>query len=304
MKRGTIIIISSLLIIVGVLYYIIKYTQIFSNQTIYYGYFDKVSGLQSGSPILLHGVRVGRVKDVALNAQKIKVTLSINEEMKIPEGSMATIVTGDISGAKAIKLILGKSDRSIPAEGFIATASDTTMIEMFNSKITPILSSSKFLLKSADTALVDFNYLLLYGGLGKKAQNEIRFFDKDLQGFANTGNELKKQADEFGRIVDQADKIFANPAQKNTDINNKINSGLKTTERLSKTPFSSNMQELIIAANKLGKTINKIGKENKILNDKSSYINTTNSIDTLNKSLKETMENPSGIQLIGGGKKK
>lgn len=63
--------------------------------------FDKSAGIEPGSDVLLAGVKVGRVLDVSLDAQKFQavVTMSMPEDVELPDDSDARIISGLLGGS-------------------------------------------------------------------------------------------------------------------------------------------------------------------------------------------------------------
>ena len=91
----------------------LKGLSLFSAENIYYIKFKDVSGLAQSSPIYANGYRVGVVKDVLFdydNPQEVKVSVDIDEELKIPNGTSAEIVS-DMLGNVQVNLLIG-DDRS------------------------------------------------------------------------------------------------------------------------------------------------------------------------------------------------
>lgn len=71
--------------------------------------FDSVAGLNEKAPVRVAGVRVGTVDGVALDGQRARVTLLIDEPLQLTEGSRAAIANAGILGDKYVELILGPS---------------------------------------------------------------------------------------------------------------------------------------------------------------------------------------------------
>lgn len=91
----------------------LKGLSLFSSENIYYIKFKDVSGLAQSSPIYANGYRVGVVKEIMFdydNPQEVKVSVDIDEELKIPNGTSAEIVS-DMLGNVQVNLLIG-DDRS------------------------------------------------------------------------------------------------------------------------------------------------------------------------------------------------
>jgi len=79
--------------------------------------FDNVSGLKVGAAIETAGVGIGKVARVGLGEQsQAKVTLLINQDIKITSDAIASIRTQGLIGDKYIKIIQG-ADEEMLKEG-------------------------------------------------------------------------------------------------------------------------------------------------------------------------------------------
>lgn len=74
--------------------------------------FTSASGLKSGAAVEIAGVRVGNVANIEFDPEEYLavVTISINEKVKVPEDSIASIRTAGIIGDRFLKLSAGGSD--------------------------------------------------------------------------------------------------------------------------------------------------------------------------------------------------
>lgn len=77
----------------------------FSKSYPLYARFDWGNNLKQGQPVLLAGVQVGYVDKVALNPNGyLDVTMSIDKQWKVPEGSTATVQNEGFFGDKSVAL--------------------------------------------------------------------------------------------------------------------------------------------------------------------------------------------------------
>lgn len=79
--------------------------------------FSNCSGLRSGSPIMIAGVEIGRVKQIALQAYEANITLSIQTGVVLQKDAIASIKTKGVIGEKYIEITPGGDNQSIPAGG-------------------------------------------------------------------------------------------------------------------------------------------------------------------------------------------
>jgi len=79
--------------------------------------FDNVSGLKVGAVVEVAGVNIGKVSAIGLGEEGLaKVTMLINQDVKITTDAIASIRTQGLIGDKYIKLIQG-ADEEMLAEG-------------------------------------------------------------------------------------------------------------------------------------------------------------------------------------------
>jgi phospholipid/cholesterol/gamma-HCH transport system substrate-binding protein len=290
--KKILIYIIAFILIGGTWYYLRNYTKVMSKDSIYYGYFDDVRGLQGSAPIFVKGVKIGHVDEVDLiREKKVKVTFAIWKKMRLPKGTIANIGSGEITGGKAINLTPGKGPGFIEEYAILQTGFDSTAAEMFNSKITPLLHNGKQLLHNADSALHDFNALMLYQHWGLKTQEQIAAFNKRTAGISDKAGEINASTKNFTHSLDNVDSMFSNPADKNRKLNDQLGSSDKKMADVAKKPFKEDMEKLGNSFSKLAASIKKVSS-NKWISDKQAYEKMSSSADTLNKGVKEYKANP------------
>jgi phospholipid/cholesterol/gamma-HCH transport system substrate-binding protein len=75
-------------------------------------HYEDVNGLQGDAAVVINGVKVGQVSNIALNKEKggVDVSVSISSEYDIPTDSRAVLFSAGLMGGKSIKIQLGESD--------------------------------------------------------------------------------------------------------------------------------------------------------------------------------------------------
>jgi len=73
-------------------------------------YFDSASGLNIDVPVEIAGIEVGRIKNIALEGVKAKVTMRIKPDISVPSDSKAFIRTKGVMGDKFIEIIPGRPE--------------------------------------------------------------------------------------------------------------------------------------------------------------------------------------------------
>lgn len=95
--------------------------------------FENTSGLKEGAFVEAAGVRVGQTKSIVFDpvAYESVVEIVLNNEVQVPDDSIAAIRTAGIIGDRFIKIIPGGSDLYL-AEGeeFLETESSISLEEL------------------------------------------------------------------------------------------------------------------------------------------------------------------------------
>jgi phospholipid/cholesterol/gamma-HCH transport system substrate-binding protein len=99
-----------------------------------YALFSEIGGLKVGSPIMIAGVDIGRVKNVTLDNYQARVVLNIPEAIKLQDDAIASIKTKGLIGEKYIEITPGGSEKIIQPGGRIRETQSAIDIEQIISK--------------------------------------------------------------------------------------------------------------------------------------------------------------------------
>ena len=106
--------------------------------------FNRTDGLLVGDKVRLAGVTIGQVVDAKLDADfKAILTLELDDNVKSPDDSSASIVSAGIMGSKYIEIEPGGSPDFIQPGGEFAYTQDAMVIEELIDRIISIGKSSK-----------------------------------------------------------------------------------------------------------------------------------------------------------------
>lgn len=97
-------------------------------------YFPTVAGLKNKATISMAGVSIGEVRQIRLKDAKAEVVMSIRNDVKLEEDSIATIKTMGIIGDKYISITPGASDNFIKPGGIMRDTQPPLDIEDLISK--------------------------------------------------------------------------------------------------------------------------------------------------------------------------
>lgn len=151
----------SVIVAIAILFFGIDYLKginLFQPANFYIVEYDNVAGLERSAPVTVNGYKVGQVRDISIdyaNPDKIKVTLALNSDLRIPEGSRAELASTLLSGG-FVNIRLGKSSEYLPVGSHIEPLSSADMMAAIQNDVLPAVSQ---LMPKVDTLLMNLNTL-------------------------------------------------------------------------------------------------------------------------------------------------
>jgi len=211
-----------------------------ATKTYYVEFKESVSGLNAGSAVQYLGVEVGKVDDVVVAEDNIRVKISIRQDkgVRLLKGSKATLAMQGISGIVFVQLSPG-GDKHAPElpEGATILA-DPSLFEDIGQSVTMILKDFKETLPKLNGVLTDLESGNLKGEMGQTVTAM-----KTLLVTANARmDDLKTTLEAITSVANNASrKVEAiDTAKINTDIHDALVSIKDLSEQLSKTAEALN----------------------------------------------------------------
>jgi phospholipid/cholesterol/gamma-HCH transport system substrate-binding protein len=98
-----------------------------SHSYVIYAEFDNISGVKSGADVQVAGVVVGTVRDITLSSDDLaRAALQVNNNVKIPVDSIASVKSQGIIGDKYIQITLG-GDEELYSPGSLLTDTESSV---------------------------------------------------------------------------------------------------------------------------------------------------------------------------------
>lgn len=199
----------------------LKGLNLFESDSKYYISFTDISGLASSSPIYADGYQVGVVKSINYDYNKrggIVVEASIDEQLRIPKGSSAEIVS-DMLGNIKVNLLLANNprERIMPGETIQGGINDGALGQMKGMiptvmqilpKIDSILTTVNTLLANPAIARSLQNTETVTGELTvttKRLNNIVAHLEKSVPGMLNNTDSLLYNANTLAKNVNKID---------------------------------------------------------------------------------------------------
>ncbi len=163
-----------------------------------YANFDQVNGLEIGSPVTLAGVEVGKVTAINFEPKTatVKVTMVINPNYRINEGSKAAVIMKSLLGQYYIDIKYGPPDSPLIAAGSTLETYEIADLNNVLEKVNEIEDNANRLLTSLDE-----NQRRVFGDLSE-------VIAENRENIKTTSDALAKSAPELQSVLDTAQDII------------------------------------------------------------------------------------------------
>ena len=259
----------------------LKGLNLFSSTNDYFIEFDDISGLSSSSPIYAGGFQVGTVKGVVYdydNTSSIKVIMSVDKQMRIPEGSSAKIES-DMLGNVKVNLVLNKEASSTIKPGDIIKGYvDGGAMR----QVSAMIPAVEKILPKLDSIMTSLNTLLADPAIAQSLHNvntitaDLTTSTKELNTLMrNINKNMPQMMAKTNNILDNTNQLTSNLAA--VDITTTMKEVNQTIENVQTLTAKLNSNE---------------GTLGLLMNDTNMYNNMNNTLVNTNKLLEDLRLHP------------
>lgn len=185
----------------------LKGVNIFTPTNSYLGYFVDIKGLEMQSPVYIHGYKVGQVDEIVYDFNKdtaFCVSISINDDIQLPEGTVLSLVSDGLLGGSALELQLGDEDKKMPSGGVLSTTCVPGLMDVLQQDLLAHIDQAVMNVDS----LVRLTAKQLEGNELKETLANLNAISSDL---TVVSKELKiVMANKLPIMVENADSVIAN----------------------------------------------------------------------------------------------
>lgn len=161
-KTGVFAVVSILLFILG--YQYLKNSKLFQVSREFYVVYENVVGLEAGAPVTINGMRVGKVKNLALANKAedgVLVTFLLENDFEFPKSSVVKIYASGIIGGNNLAILPAVGDPIMSRAGDTLRGElESGMIDGLIEKFSPIEKSLLSSLTKVDSVLSDIDQVL------------------------------------------------------------------------------------------------------------------------------------------------
>lgn len=282
----------------------LKGRDIFSHKYELFAIYPKIEGLIEANPLQVNGYKIGQVNKISLilrgGQNMVLVKFLLTEDIKIPKGSVAKIVSSDFLGAKAVEVVFKDSVNVYVQSGdTLESQSEEGLKDQVSAQLRPLQTKANQLLSSIDSVMVIVQYVL-----NDRTRENL---SKSFESIKLAISTLEKTAYKLDEFVDnERSKIssiltklnaMAGVLEKNTS---RIDNIIGNLNILSDSLAKSQLKEAIDGADKTLKEMNTLisginkgqGSLGKLAKNEDFYNNVVKTTEDLDKLLRDLRINP------------
>jgi len=275
-------------IIVGFIgYSIMKDQPVFKTSTTIYTKFSQVHGLISGNPVNIKGFKIGTVKNMdLLISDSTLVTLSIEEDYQIPEGSIAVLKSSGVLGGKFIEIQKSDSREMVQDGETIDGVYEQGIMDSFAAEGEKLSNDISTSIKGMEKLIVGLNETL-----DDSTKQNISGILGNLRSTTSSLDQvISQRQNDLDQMIVHAKETLGNVNDLSSENKEKLTSLITNLESTSK-----EMETLSKGLNKTNTTLDEVltkinngtGTLGKLANDPSLY----NNIDSLSANLNQLIKN-------------
>ncbi len=279
---GLTVLITLLILFFGIDY--LKGVNVFKAANYYYASYTDVAGLAQSAPVTVNGYKVGLVREVAYeydNPGHVRVELSLDRKLRVPEGTEAVLVT-DMLGTSSIELHMSDSKSFHNVGDKLKGVNSTGLMGSVTTEILPAITTALPKIDSlltAVTALVSDPAMLA----------AVKRLDTVMANLETATKSLSATMASTPAIATDAKATMTNVSKLSSDL-------AEVTARLRDMPIDSTFANIKAMTVQLNKTVEQLNSKDSslgmLINDPTLYNNLTGATASLDSLLQDVKKNP------------
>lgn len=288
-KIGLAVLVALVALVFGINY--LKGVNIFKAANYYYASYTNVSGLAQSAPVTLNGFKVGLVRDIAYeydNPGHVKVELSLDRKLAIPEGTEAVIVS-DMLGTATVELRMGESATMLPVGSLIKGVEGSGLMDMVGSELMPTIMTI--------APHIDSLVVALTAVAGDPALiSAIHRLDAVMANLETATTQLNRAMQPLPAITANANTTLDNVSEITADLSQVSKALAAVSDDLKNMPLDSTMRNINQITANLDRASAQLNSANSslglLLNDPGLYNNVNNAAAHIDSILIDLKKQP------------
>ena len=280
----------------------LKGRDLFSSQRKFYAVYSNIDGLVEANPLMINGFKVGIVGKILLandTTGNIIVTLLLDNDVKIPNNSVARVVSSDILGSKAVELQLGSGMIYAESGDTLKSAMEDNLGQSVNKIVAPLQKKASDLLSSIDSVMVVVQQVFDENARANlsKSFESIKLAITSLETTSyRLDTMVNSEKSKISSILTKVNTLATTLANNSDKLGNVINNFSNISDSLAKSNLTSVIKNADVALGQASEIMTKIntgqGTMGMLVNNDSLYRKLDKSSEDLDKLLKDLRINP------------
>ncbi len=299
-KLGILIVVSTAILIWGLSY--LKGNDVFTQSDYYHVVYNRIDGLSESNKVMLNGYQIGQVKEIKLtpnNTGRLAVTFSVDADIRIPKNSVAQIMSSDLMGTRAIKLIFSESNEMFQPNDTIPGAVESDLKEQVSMQVLPIKNKAEQLLSTLDSAITVLT-VIFNEDARQNLSESFKNINQTIENVEKTTADLQiivsSEKESIQNIITNFDELSTVFNTNAGEIENVLKNLSSVSDSLSGISITPIMQNILEASNQIKDIIEKLNSsENSaglLLSDDQLYYSINTLSNDLSSLLRDIQTNP------------
>lgn len=118
-------------------------------------YIDDASGIEQHTHVLMNGVTIGDVDEIAIEGKRVKLRLMIDKGVKIPEDSSVIVAQESLLGTKVLNIVVGDASSYLRENGTLAQSKRYASFDQTSDSVNAAAKEFESLLRDFHSILDD-----------------------------------------------------------------------------------------------------------------------------------------------------
>jgi phospholipid/cholesterol/gamma-HCH transport system substrate-binding protein len=240
----------------------------FKSTSYYYVEYEQAPGLGKGNKVLLNGFKVGFIHLLSYDSdkQKIIATIKLTEKIKIPVNSIAQIISEDILGTRAVKLIFdeenAKNQLFLSSGDKLTPSIEISKLDELSRTVDPMVHKVEEILEYLDSVIIKSGQL-------QSALSKTTDVMTAIEGAANAGTGLMNRNNQnLYESIKSLKELLAELNEQKGTITATINNLGEFSADLNKSDLIANMDKTIANMESITQKLDKgTGTLGKLINE-------------------------------------
>jgi len=276
-------------------YNYLKGIDLFKSRIEYFAVYDKIEGLNADNVVLVNGFTVGKVSDISFHPElggKIVVHFILTDKhVKIPNNTVAKIISLDLLGSKAISLEMTNDTSYISPGDTLKSDIQQSLSDETRKELLPLKRKTENLVLSIDS-LVSVVQAVLDKDARKNLSQSFESIKRAIASFEKTALRIDtlvgSEKYKLQNIFTNVESISSNLKENNENLSSAIRNFASISDSLAQINIASTINNANVALKNITVVMDRInngeGTIGQLINNDTLYSNlenATNDIDLL-----------------------